>query len=223
MNAVLIPGSEELEVLSPSCIKIVQAELIALQEAVNYTQDLQKRVKIWSNSQFSLKALLNQKPISPIARSIQDSLLNSHKIRLGWIRAHAGHLGNEKADELAKEAITSTDAAVVTIPLTRNSAKQDLKQRALTKWQQQWDEHKSVRSTHNVLKKVGLQIHNWPRQLTQFITGHGPFPSYLFRFGKHPDDYCACGEVGTPLHYATKCRLTLSHHLRCLADQHRES
>ncbi|GBM74830.1 hypothetical protein AVEN_254954-1 [Araneus ventricosus] len=35
---------------------------------------------------------------------------------------------------------------------------------------------------------------------------------------KHPDNCCACGEPGTP-HYATKCSLTLSYHLRCPADQ----
>ncbi|GBL93418.1 hypothetical protein AVEN_219525-1 [Araneus ventricosus] len=47
--------------------------------------------------------------------------------------------------------------------------------------------------------------------------------SYLFRFGKHPDNCCACREPGTPLHYATKCRLTLSYHLKCPADQHKEA
>ncbi|GBN54897.1 hypothetical protein AVEN_213492-1 [Araneus ventricosus] len=42
-------------------------------------------------------------------------------------------------------------------------------------------------------------------------------------FGKHPDNCCACGEPGAPLHYATKCRLTLSYHLWCPADQHIEA
>ncbi|GBN87798.1 hypothetical protein AVEN_262282-1 [Araneus ventricosus] len=44
-----------------------------------------------------------------------------------------------------------------------------------------------------------------------------------FRFGKHPDNCCACGETGTPFHYATKCRLTLSYRLKCPADQHTEA
>ncbi|GBO39937.1 hypothetical protein AVEN_176842-1 [Araneus ventricosus] len=63
-----------------------------------------------------------------LARSIQDSLYYTQNIRLCCIRAHVGHLGNEKADELAKEAITSS------------SAKQDLKQRELAKWQSRWDD-----------------------------------------------------------------------------------
>ncbi|GBO40471.1 hypothetical protein AVEN_275708-1 [Araneus ventricosus] len=84
---------------------VFQAELIALQEAVKYAQNHQNKVKIWSDSQSSLKALLNEKSNSAIARYIQDSLYNTHNFRLGWIRAHVGHLGKEKDDELAKEAM----------------------------------------------------------------------------------------------------------------------
>ncbi|GBN48215.1 hypothetical protein AVEN_242799-1 [Araneus ventricosus] len=121
-----------------------------------------------------------------LARSIQDSLYNTHNIRLCWIRAHVGHLGNEKADELAKEAITSAEAAVLMVPLPRSSAKQDLKQRELAKWQSRLDDGINGCSTYEIIKKVGHRNHNWSRQLIQFITGHGPFPSYLFRFEKKP-------------------------------------
>ncbi|GBL98086.1 hypothetical protein AVEN_84588-1 [Araneus ventricosus] len=143
---------------------------------------------------------------SPIARSIQDSLYNTHNIRLGWIRTHVGHLGNEKADELAKEAITSTKTAVLMVPLPRSSAKHDLKQRAQAKWQKRWDDGINGRSTYEVTKKVGIRNRYCPRQLIQFIIGHGHFLYYLFGFGKHPDNCCACGEAGTPLYYDTKWR-----------------
>ncbi|GBM84379.1 hypothetical protein AVEN_28704-1 [Araneus ventricosus] len=39
-------------------------------------------------------------------RNIQQSLFQQHNIKLGWIKAHAGRMGKEKADELAKEAIS---------------------------------------------------------------------------------------------------------------------
>ncbi|GBM02884.1 hypothetical protein AVEN_52056-1 [Araneus ventricosus] len=160
------------------------AKIIALHEPDKYAQNHQKQVKIWNDSQSILKALLNQKSNSPITRSIQDCLYNTHIMRLGWIRAHVGHLGDEKADELAKEAITSTEAAVLTVLLPRSSAKQYLKQRALAKWQRRWDDGINGRFTYEVIKKVGLRNHCWLRQLIQFIAEHGPFPSYLFRFTK---------------------------------------
>ncbi|GBM91404.1 hypothetical protein AVEN_204276-1 [Araneus ventricosus] len=60
---------------------------------------------------------------------------------------HVEHLGNEKADKLAKEAITPTDAEVLTVPLPR-SQKHDLKQRTLAKWQIRWDDGINGSSTY---------------------------------------------------------------------------
>ncbi|GBM50524.1 hypothetical protein AVEN_160746-1 [Araneus ventricosus] len=47
-----------------------------------------------------------------------------------------------------------------------------------------------------------------------FVTGHGPFPSYLHRFNLRTHDNCSCGEKGDPMYYATKCRFTLSWHFQ---------
>ncbi|GBM04374.1 hypothetical protein AVEN_208586-1 [Araneus ventricosus] len=127
-------------------------------------------------------------------------------------------MGKEKADELAKGAITSAEAVVV--PLTRSSIKREFQGRVLIKWQKQWDDGGSGRTTNKVLQKVGLKNHYWPRQLTRYITEHGPFPVNLNRFGNHHDTCCACGEIGMSMHYATKCALTLSYHLKCGQEQH---
>ncbi|GBL77697.1 hypothetical protein AVEN_152918-1 [Araneus ventricosus] len=38
--------------------------------------------------------------------------------------------------------------------------------------------------------------------------------SYLHRFNLRTHDNCSCGEKGDPIHYATKCRFTLSWHFQ---------
>lgn len=37
-----------------------------------------------------------------------DSLVNDHKVTFHWIKGHAGHPENERADELARSGIPST-------------------------------------------------------------------------------------------------------------------
>ncbi|GBM08705.1 hypothetical protein AVEN_52778-1 [Araneus ventricosus] len=40
------------------------------------------------------------------------------------------------------------------------------------------------------------------------------FPAYLKRFHLSDSDFCSCGGIGTALHYATECILTVSWHMR---------
>ncbi|GBO22616.1 hypothetical protein AVEN_141521-1 [Araneus ventricosus] len=65
-----------------------------------------------------------------------------------------------------------------------------------------------------LLKTVNLKPVFWTREEILFVTGHGPFPSFLNRFHLYDSDSCAFGEVGDPIHYATSCLLTLSLHIR---------
>ncbi|GBM99498.1 hypothetical protein AVEN_119777-1 [Araneus ventricosus] len=53
-----------------------------------------------------------------------------------------------------------------------------------------------------------------------FLTGHGPFPSYLKRFNLASTANFPCGNTnGTLLHYATECILTVSFHMTKPAQQ----
>ena len=48
----------------------------------------------------------NKKPVKNKALWEElDNLSNHHNIQWAWVRGHTGHLGNEKADQLANEAI----------------------------------------------------------------------------------------------------------------------
>ena len=48
----------------------------------------------------------NKKPVkNKELWKILDRLSNNHKVQWEWIRGHTGHSGNEKADQLANQAI----------------------------------------------------------------------------------------------------------------------
>ncbi|GBM84285.1 hypothetical protein AVEN_157087-1 [Araneus ventricosus] len=72
-------------------------------------------------------------------------------------------------------------------------------------------------SVDNVLPKVKTTPTSWQRPEKMFLTGHGPFPTYLKRFNIRSSDSCGCGNLGNPLHYATSCLFTTSNHLTKLS------
>ncbi|GBN30928.1 hypothetical protein AVEN_183436-1 [Araneus ventricosus] len=138
------------------------------------------------------------------------ALMENARIRLGWVKAHIGIKGNQIADTLTKEA--TTDGIPTSLPFPKNFLKKQLLQLSLSRWQAEWDNGETGRSVYSIIPKLSNKQLHWSRECIQFATGHGPFPSYLKRFGLHPTDYCGCGEIGNPLHYATRWPLILSYH-----------
>ncbi|GBO45115.1 hypothetical protein AVEN_2010-1 [Araneus ventricosus] len=115
---------------------------------------------------------------------------------------------NECADQLAKEVITKGDPFFLPKPLSY--LKYEIRPAALSIWQDNWDNGETGRSTHDIVHRVANRPVGWNRDELMFVTGHGPFPSFLHRFNLRTHDNCSCGEKGNSIHYATKCRFTLS-------------
>ncbi|GBL85808.1 hypothetical protein AVEN_96375-1 [Araneus ventricosus] len=88
-----------------------------------------------------------------------------------------------------------------------------LQKESIIRWQKEWDNGETGRRVHNVLPKVKTTSTPWQRPEIMFVTGHGPFPTYLKRFNIRSSDSCGCGKLGNPLHYATSCLFTTSYHL----------
>ncbi|GBM38566.1 hypothetical protein AVEN_71675-1 [Araneus ventricosus] len=120
--------------------------------------------------------------------------------------------GKECADQLAKEAITKVNPSLLPKPFSYLKA--EIKSTALSIWQDNWDNGEAGRSTHDIVPRVSNKPVGWNREEIMFVTGHGPFPSYLLRFNLRTHDSCSCGEKGDPIHYATKCPFTLSWHFQ---------
>ncbi|GBN68804.1 hypothetical protein AVEN_247109-1 [Araneus ventricosus] len=102
-----------------------------------------------------------------------------HKLQ---IKTHVGYRVNEEADTLAKKKKTITEIDVMKALNPRSELKQHLQELFLKKWQNLWDNGNTGRSVHKVLKTVHLKPVFWTREEILFVTGHGPFPSFLNRF-----------------------------------------
>ena len=91
-----------------------QAEQIAIQKALEKIEELtitetkHKTAAIYSDSQITLDSLRNASDHNEIIENIRNKLRKLEKdkwiIDFAWIKAHAGHHGNELADQLAKQA-----------------------------------------------------------------------------------------------------------------------
>ncbi|GBO05989.1 hypothetical protein AVEN_91010-1 [Araneus ventricosus] len=79
---------------------------MGLKEAIITASQRNKITKIWTDSLSSIMAVLDPHTPHQLARDIQSLLTQNRNILVIWIKAHAGHRGNEEADTLAKKAIT---------------------------------------------------------------------------------------------------------------------
>ncbi|GBN96316.1 hypothetical protein AVEN_152824-1 [Araneus ventricosus] len=61
---------------------------------------------------------------------------------------------------------------------------------------------------------VSLRPTNCIREDVIFFSQHGPFPAYLKLFHMSDSGYCSCCAIGTELHYAKECILTVPWHMR---------
>ncbi|GBN02556.1 hypothetical protein AVEN_89522-1 [Araneus ventricosus] len=189
---------------------IFQAELLAINQAILFHQNKSNPSFIWTDSLSSLQAIQNPTSPHPLVQEIQNQLHSNKSIHIGWVRAHVGHLGNESADALAKDAIIHGTSFSLLKPLSH--LKKLLNQELLTNWKKDWDKLNLGKPIHEIIPTPSFKNHNWDRREVMFFTEHGPFTSYLKRFNLRSSDDCSCGDIGTPLHYATSCPHTKNWH-----------
>ncbi|GBO00148.1 hypothetical protein AVEN_96990-1 [Araneus ventricosus] len=80
---------------------VFQVELLAIYEAIIWATEQNVVCNIWSDSMSSLLAMKSLKTTNKTAKTAHTLLSQHPNITINWIKA--GHLGNEKADKLAKK------------------------------------------------------------------------------------------------------------------------
>ncbi|XP_046978117.1 uncharacterized protein LOC124543839 [Vanessa cardui] len=197
-------GKEKLsEVFSldPSCT-VFQSELYALHRAViNAMHSTEPNINIFSDSRSSLELLCSTRLTHPLVKStkecIAEILSRERGVRLFWLRAHVGIMGNERADQLAKEgALKNTatpDYAEIPLSYVRNKIREE----SIARWQDRYDTASQGAVTRTFLPNV-RQAYSLVRGTKlnqthiQILTGHGGFGEYLHRFGLKDSPGCEC-------------------------------
>lgn len=88
---------------------IFTAESMAINRAVDQLKDVNNKIVIFSDSLSVLESLKNIENKHAIVNNTQIGLQQNNNIKVAWVPAHVGAVGNETADRLAKRSIVDPD------------------------------------------------------------------------------------------------------------------
>ncbi|KAL0852573.1 hypothetical protein ABMA27_016991 [Loxostege sticticalis] len=186
---------------------VYQAEMLALSRAVQMVLRRGPRaVDLYSDSRSALEAVTRGNSTHPLAVQLRSDVAKiAHKggsLALHWIKAHVGLAGNERADELAKEAAlnSKTRADYDACPISH--IKGEIRSASLDEWNRRYTESATATTTkiffpdaikaYRVVRKIDLDPN-----VVQILTGHGGFSEYLNRFKCKESPACPC-DAQTP-------------------------
>ncbi|KAI5747382.1 hypothetical protein M8J77_014049 [Diaphorina citri] len=215
--------------LSP-LLSICNAELMSILYAIHFilnvcqSQTFLLKFMLYSDSLSALQSIQNVFSSNPIAQEIRNILVkNKHILSLHftWVPSHVGIVGNEEADRLAKEALSSNSPSVNTIPI--NYFKRFLKSKILSAWNTEW-----VNLADNKLRQIKEENRPWNPpfsmsrkeqvSITRLRIGHTNM-THCFLMKKDDPPQCeVCNCRLTVLHILKYC--TKYQSLRCPDDLH---
>ncbi|XP_047532160.1 uncharacterized protein LOC125067543 [Vanessa atalanta] len=201
----------------PTYCSVYQAELLALYRAVEHVLGHKSRdFGIYSDSMSALQTISNLGSTHPLAVKLRNTLrrtkLQYKSVSLYWIKAHVGLEGNERADELAKEAALRSKKKPDYDRCPISFLKRIIRMETLRLWEERYKLGEtaaitklffpSAKDAHRIIKKIEINGY-----ITQIMTGHGGFSSYLSRFKCKEDPSCACeqGVEETVPHLIVSC------------------
>ena len=192
---------------------IFTAELYAIKEAVMHANSTPHvSITIITDSKSSIQALAKPFSENPIVKNIHKMLHSNGKLfSLCWVPSHVGVPGNEKADRLARAAISNPQ--VLQTPITRDDLKAKIRREAYSKWKEKWRATSSTNKLREITDKVTPLPNSicsnryWERALARLRIGHSRLThGYLMAREEQPEcDRCTLGAMLTIRHLLVEC------------------
>jgi len=143
-----------------------QAEQLAIAKALEKVRDLhqvqrnQQTIAIHTDSRITLEATANprncQNFIKLIREEIRNLENNSWIVHFTWVKAHNNNIGNELADQLAKEAACNGELEITYNKYRKSAVISELKELGLQKWQGEWNSSNKGALTKTFFPKVKI-------------------------------------------------------------------
>ena len=167
-------------------ISVFQSEVYVLKQAALYIEDesLQNEtITILSDCRSALQAMLRPDLDSKQLKNTKELLNKSslmNFVTLRWCKAHVGHKGNERADELAKEGSQKDIISFDTPEISGKCLRKEIKILVEMYWDKDWAENQPCRQTKMFFpqthKESSAAVCKFGRRafgvMVQFITGH---------------------------------------------------
>lgn len=200
------------------CSSVYSSELAAIWWALEWVQE-NKPISshIYSDSAAALQALRGglsggARPdlVVKILCCLYRVELDGCSVKFSWIPGHSDILGNEMADNLAKESLTRNGIDRY-IPLGKFEYISIFKIIIEQQWQREWEKEKRGRhyfSCQPLIKNSRVSLSTCRQdqvKLTRLRLGHCGLADCLKVISKHPDGLCACGESENVTHVLMRC------------------
>lgn len=187
--------------LAPHCT-VFQAELLALCEALKWLNNRRTKVDttIYTDSRSALEAVNQANNPHPLVHELQRAIRaenTSNTIKLAWVKAHIGIVGNEMADQAARKAAALRGPAKYSkVPLSY--AKRVAERKLQTQWERLYAQGPQGAWTRKLLPRLkGIrELRENVKTTTassQFLTNKAWHRQHLAKIGAATSSMCPCG------------------------------
>jgi len=126
--------------------RVKQLAIVKALDLINYLEiadNKPRTIGVYTDSSITIDCLKNASSHNYLIEEIRNSLINlrsaKRTIEFSWIKAHAGNIGNELADRLAKDAASDKDIPFVFDRIPKTTLYSELEEEATLKWQEEWE------------------------------------------------------------------------------------